>query len=80
MSSLLGDVGARLIPFVKCEARAIDRYVEERTRDQGRIDTKLQAIIESILERCIQEGEYKQVRTLLASHIFTIINMKWHAH
>ena len=47
------------------EARAIDRYVEERTKEQGdlaKIDPKLQSIIESILERCVQDGEYKQVR------------------
>ena len=47
-------------------AKAIDRYVEERTKttsaESGKIDSKLQGIIESILNRCIQDGEYKQAR------------------
>lgn len=50
-------------------AKAIDRYIEQRTaEEQGsselvsveKIDPRLQDIVESIFARCIDDGEYKQ--------------------
>lgn len=45
-------------------SKAIDRYVQVRSEEQsgaeGKIDPRLQGIIESIFRRCIEEGEYKQ--------------------
>lgn len=48
-------------------AKAIDRYIELRTDElsgakKDKIDPRLQLIIEGIFARCIEEGEYKQVR------------------
>jgi hypothetical protein len=51
------------------QANAIDRYVTLRTEESSgsssKIDDRLQAIIESIFDRCIEEGEYRQVTGLL---------------
>lgn len=45
-------------------SKAIDKYIEVRTEEQSgskaKVDSRLQAIIESIFNRCIAEGEYKQ--------------------
>ena len=47
-------------------AKAIDRYVHLRADAQSNgtpeIDPRLSAIIETIFNRCIADGEYKQVR------------------
>ncbi len=48
-------------------AKAIDRYIELRAEEQSgtskeKIDPRLQTIIEGIFQRCISEGEFKQVR------------------
>lgn len=48
-------------------AKAIDQYIELRAEEQSgtskeKIDPRLQNIIEGIFQRCIAEGEYKQVR------------------
>jgi 26S proteasome regulatory subunit N2 len=49
-------------------AKAIDRYIEVRSEEQTskseKVDPRLQAIIENIFARCIEEREYKQVRYL----------------
>lgn len=45
-------------------AKAIDRYIQARSAEQageGKIDPKLQGIIEGIFRRCIADGEYRQV-------------------
>lgn len=46
-------------------AKAIDRYIQTQTAEQSgskeKIDPRLQATIEGIFNRCIAEGEYKQV-------------------
>ena len=45
-------------------AKAIDRYIQlesEETTGKGKIDPRLQNIIEGIFRRCIEDGEYKQV-------------------
>lgn len=47
-------------------AKAVDRYIELRTAEDAglsaeKIDPRLQDIIESIFERCLKDGEYKQV-------------------
>jgi hypothetical protein len=47
-----------------CIAKAIDRYIQLESEDtigKGKIDPRLQKIIEGIFRRCIKEGEYKQV-------------------
>ncbi|KII93864.1 hypothetical protein PLICRDRAFT_36086 [Plicaturopsis crispa FD-325 SS-3] len=45
-------------------SKAIDKYIELRTKEQGaksaKIDPRLQNIIEGIFKRCIEDGEYKQ--------------------
>jgi len=47
-------------------AKAIDRYIQLRADAQPNgtpeIDPRLSAIIETIFNRCIADGEYKQVR------------------
>ena len=47
-------------------AKAIDRYIHLRADAQPNgtpeIDPRLSAIIETIFNRCIADGEYKQVR------------------
>jgi len=47
-------------------AKAIDRYIRLRADAQPNgtpgIDPRLSAIIETIFNRCIADGEYKQVR------------------
>lgn len=54
-----------LMLFTHLQANAIDRYVTLRTEEPSgsstKIDARLQAIIESIFDRCIEEGEYRQV-------------------
>jgi len=46
-------------------AKAIDRYVQARSDEQSgskeKIDSRLQTTIEGIFNRCIAEGEFKQV-------------------
>jgi len=45
-------------------SKAIDRYIQlesEETTGKGKIDPRLQNIIEGIFRRCIEDGEYKQV-------------------
>jgi 26S proteasome regulatory subunit N2 len=46
-------------------AKAIDRYIQSRIVEQSsskeKIDPRLQDTIEGIFNRCIAEGEYKQV-------------------
>ncbi|KAJ3550952.1 hypothetical protein NM688_g4968 [Phlebia brevispora] len=64
-------------------SKAIDRYVEERSKvssgEGDKIDAKLQGIIESILNRCIQDGEYKQaVGIALESHRLDMIANIYH--
>jgi hypothetical protein len=48
-----------------CSAKAIDRYIQLRIDEQSgkkeTIDFRLQGIIEGIFNRCIEDGEYKQV-------------------
>ena len=57
-------------------AKAIDRYIQGRLADQteGKIDSRLQSIIEGIFRRCIAEGEYKQVRVVLTSTYISFTN------
>ena len=57
-------------------AKAIDRYIQGRLADQteGKIDSRLQGIIEGIFRRCIAEGEYKQVRAVLTSAYVSFTN------
>ncbi|THG99905.1 hypothetical protein EW026_g2545 [Hermanssonia centrifuga] len=59
-------------------SRAIDRYIDVRSKEQageGKIDPKLQGILEGILRRCIQEGEYKQaIGIALESHRLDVIS------
>lgn len=54
------------IPFRRYTAKAIDRYIHLRADAQPNgtpeIDPRLSAIIETIFNRCIADGEYKQVR------------------
>lgn len=53
-------------------AKAIDRYIEFETEEavgKGKIDPRLQSIIEGIFRRCIADGEYKQVRTISILHV-----------
>jgi hypothetical protein len=54
-----------LIQFLFSAAKAIDRYIQTRTVEQSsskeKIDPRLQSTIEGIFNRCIAEGEYKQV-------------------
>ena len=52
-------------PHISYIAKAIDRYIQARIAEQAgteKIDPRLQATIEGIFQRCISEGEYKQVR------------------
>ncbi|KAI0778468.1 26S proteasome regulatory complex non-ATPase subcomplex Rpn2/Psmd1 subunit [Trametes elegans] len=44
-------------------SKAIDRYIQSRTAEQageGKIDPRLQGIIEGIFRRCIEDGEFRQ--------------------
>ena len=55
-------------------AKAIDRYILQRSEDGTKIDPRLQLIIESIFQRCIDEGEYRQVHfTLVPDHKLLLI-------
>jgi hypothetical protein len=45
-------------------ARAVDRYVEART-GAGNKDERLDAIMETIFSRCMEEGNLKQVCSLV---------------
>lgn len=50
-------------------AKAIDRYIVQCSEEAitgTKIDPRLQSIIESIFQRCIDEGEYRQVHFTLA--------------
>ncbi|KAG2150103.1 26S proteasome regulatory complex non-ATPase subcomplex Rpn2 Psmd1 subunit [Suillus cothurnatus] len=60
-------------------SNAIDRYVTLRTEEPSgssrKIDSRLQAIIESIFDRCIEEGEYRQaIGIALESHRLDVVN------
>ncbi|KAG1796206.1 hypothetical protein EV424DRAFT_1547135 [Suillus variegatus] len=60
-------------------SNAIDRYVTLRTEEPSgsstKIDARLQAIIESIFDRCIEEGEYRQaIGIALESHRLDVVN------
>ncbi|CAL1695273.1 unnamed protein product [Somion occarium] len=67
-------------------SKAIDRYVaarrEEQTEGGGKVDPKLQNVIEGIFRRCIQDGEYKQAigialessRLDVIEHIYKLTN------
>jgi 26S proteasome regulatory subunit N2 len=46
---------------MSCLAKAIDRYIKARAIEE-KIDPQLQITIEGIFQRCILEGEYRQVR------------------
>ena len=49
-------------------AKAIDRYISQRSEETltgTKVDPRLQSIIESIFQRCIDEGEYRQVHFAL---------------
>lgn len=56
-------------------AKAIDRYIQARTVEQSsskeKIDPRLQSTIEGIFNRCIAEGEYKQVTCSFTSIRYT---------
>ncbi|GJE85724.1 26S proteasome regulatory subunit rpn2 [Phanerochaete sordida] len=58
-------------------SKAIDRYVEARSKEKSggeKVDSKLQGIIEGILRRCINEGEYRQaIGIALESHRLDIV-------
>lgn len=55
-------------------AKAIDRYILQRSEEETKIDPRLQLIIESIFQRCIDEGEYRQVHfTLVPDHKLLLI-------
>ncbi|KZP16841.1 hypothetical protein FIBSPDRAFT_912172 [Athelia psychrophila] len=58
-------------------SKAIDRYIEFETEEavgKGKIDPRLQSIIEGIFRRCIADGEYKQaIGIALESRRFDII-------
>jgi hypothetical protein len=58
-------------------AKAIDRYIVQRSEEVltgTKIDPRLQSIIESIFQRCIDEGEYRQVHfTLVSNHKLLLI-------
>ncbi|KAI8980724.1 26S proteasome regulatory complex non-ATPase subcomplex Rpn2/Psmd1 subunit [Trametes punicea] len=44
-------------------SKAIDRYIQSRTAEQageGKIDPRLQGIVEGIFRRCIEDGEFRQ--------------------
>ncbi|KAH9846819.1 26S proteasome regulatory complex non-ATPase subcomplex Rpn2/Psmd1 subunit [Lenzites betulinus] len=44
-------------------SKAIDRYIKSRAAEQageGKIDSRLQGIIEGIFRRCIEDGEFRQ--------------------
>ena len=60
-------------------AKAIDRYVELRSDPSpgvsNKIDPRLQHIIEGIFQRCIDEGEHKQVYIQLNSWSSPLANM-----
>lgn len=48
-------------------AKAIDRYIALRVTEtaggkQESVDPRLQTIVEGIFQRCIEDGEFKQVR------------------
>ncbi|KAH9947935.1 D-isomer specific 2-hydroxyacid dehydrogenase [Amylocystis lapponica] len=60
-------------------SKAIDRYIKARAPEQsgaeGKIDPKLQNIIEGIFRRCVDDGEYKQaIGIALESRRFDIIS------
>ncbi len=55
-------------------AKAIDRYIQLRTAEQTgskaeAVDPRLQNIIEGIFSRCIEDGEYKQVRAISCLYV-----------
>jgi 26S proteasome regulatory subunit N2 len=48
-------------------SKAIDRYIqatEETGKSQGKIDPRLVNIIEGIFNKCLEDGEYKQVHNV----------------
>ncbi|THH33553.1 hypothetical protein EUX98_g656 [Antrodiella citrinella] len=58
-------------------SKAIDRYVSARKQEketEGKLDPKLQIIIEGIFRKCIRDGEYKQaIGIALESRRFDVI-------
>lgn len=58
-------------------AKAIDRYISSRAAEQGdgKIDSRLQGIIEGIFRRCIADGEYRQVCDLFPGMIVRSTNL-----
>ncbi|KAH7883493.1 26S proteasome regulatory complex non-ATPase subcomplex Rpn2 Psmd1 subunit [Phlebopus sp. FC_14] len=64
-------------------SKAIDRYIQLRSDDlsaaSNRIDPRLQTIIETIFQRCIDEKDYRQaIGISLESHRFDIISRVYH--
>lgn len=59
-----------LVLIVVVAAKAIDRYIQSRLAEQteGKIDPRLQGIIEGIFRRCVEDGEYRQVCVVRAWH------------
>lgn len=54
-------------------SKAIDRYIqlraaEEAGEPQGKIDPRLATIIEAIFNKCLEDGEHKQVMRPVGSH------------
>lgn len=67
----------------RCIAKAIDRYVGARSKEEAngeKIDPKLQGIIEGLLRRCISEGEYKQASAMLHRRFNVLIMVTGHWH
>lgn len=62
---------SRLLTLKPYPAKAIDRDIQARSEEKSgsgaKIDPRLQGIIEGIFERCISEGEFKQVGLLLCA-------------
>ncbi|KAL0951329.1 hypothetical protein HGRIS_008034 [Hohenbuehelia grisea] len=62
-------------------SKAIDRYIQLRSEEQSgkeKIDPRLQAIIENIFTRCIDEEEYKQaIGIALEARRFDIISRSY---
>jgi 26S proteasome regulatory subunit N2 len=61
-------VWGRHLYFVCHIAKAIDRYIYQRADDVSmgtKTDPRLQSIIEAIFQRCIDEGEYRQVHFII---------------
>ncbi|TFK30365.1 hypothetical protein FA15DRAFT_579686 [Coprinopsis marcescibilis] len=60
-------------------SNAIDRYIQARSEEESggksKVDPRLQSIIETIFDRCISEGEFKQaIGIALESHRLDVIS------